>query len=73
MANLKVEIDSNDPTVQIYGKYRYNGNLSSVSKRKHYPDMLSMDRTETCIKEAIKNYHAELDAKITAIRAGVRV
>jgi len=68
MASLKIEIDPTNPNVQIYGKYRYNtelgcGNLSSVSKRKHYPDMLSMDRPEKSIIDAIENYKNELETK----------
>ncbi|WP_288987640.1 hypothetical protein [uncultured Pseudoalteromonas sp.] len=75
MAKLKVELDPKDPSVLIYGTYRYNtylgvgqSHLSKVSKRKDYPDILSYNRSETCILEAIKNYKAEVQAGNEVIR-----
>jgi len=73
MNTPKVTIDPANINVQILGKYRFDtqgggGNLSSVSRRKHYPDMLSMDRPERCIKEAIKNYKNELAARLAAYK-----
>ena len=79
MAKLKVEVDPKDPSVFIYGAYRYNtylgvgqSHLSKVSRRKDYPDVLSYNRSETCILEAIKNYKAEIEAENEAIRNSVR-
>ena len=79
MAKLKVEVDPKYPSVLIYGTYRYNtylgvgqSHLSRVSKRKAYPDVLSYNRSETCILEAIKNYKAEVQTKNEAIRQRVR-
>lgn len=67
---LKVEIDPKNPNVQRYGTYTYDMELGSgqyilrrQSARKWFPDLLSKTRTETCIKEAIKNYKAELKAR----------
>ncbi|WP_076923243.1 hypothetical protein [Pseudoalteromonas sp. SK20] len=78
MAKLKVEVDPKCPSVIIYGNYRYNtylgvgkSHLSKVSKRKAYPDVLSYNRSETCILEAIKNYKAEVQATNEAIRQRV--
>lgn len=75
MASLKVEIDPRFKDVQIYGTYRYNTQLgagecllSKVSKRKHYPDVLSRGRSESCILDAIANYKAELKAQYEAIK-----
>ncbi len=70
---MKVQIDQNNNNVQICGKYRYNTEnglniLSTVSKRKHYPDVVSRDRKESCIKEAINNYNDELDAAIARLK-----
>lgn len=78
MAKLKVEVDPKCPSVLIYGNYRYNTylgvgkyHLSKVSKRKAYPDVLSYNRSETCILEAIKNYKADVQATNEAIRQRV--
>jgi len=73
----KVTIDQDNKYVQICGKYRYNTEsglniLSVVSRRKQYPDVISRDRKESCIEEAIKNYSAELGAKIEEIRRQAR-
>lgn len=75
MAKLKVEVDPKHPSVFTYGTYRYNtylgvgqSHLSKVSKRKDYPDILSYNRSETCILEAIKNYKAEVQAGNEVIR-----
>lgn len=78
MARRKVTIDPTNEHVQVCGKYRLNTELkgehilSSVSKRKTYPDVLSRGRKETDIREAIDNYNAELNAQIEEIRAKIR-
>lgn len=79
MAKLKVEVDPKCPSVLKYGNYRYNtylgvgqSHLSKGSKRKAYPDILSYNRSETSIVEAIKNYKAEVQAENEAIRQRVR-
>jgi len=78
MANHKVTIDPTNKHIQVCGKYRFNTELkgehilSSVSKRKNYPDVLSRGRKETDIIDAIKNYNNEIDAQIEKIRAKYR-
>ncbi len=79
MAKLKVEVDPKCPSVLTYGNYRYNtylgvgqSHLSKISKRKAYPDVLSYNRSEVCILEAIKNYEEEVQAENEAIRKRVR-
>jgi hypothetical protein len=68
MSTLIVKIDPTDKYVQVYGAYRYNTQLGpgqyilrKISKRKDYPDVLSRDRIEPCIVDAIHQYHVEID------------
>lgn len=71
-SKLKVEIDQYG---QTYGAYIYNKELGSgayilkkISRRKYYPDVLSRNRSEECILDAIRNYKAELAAKLEDIK-----
>lgn len=73
MGNLKVKIDEKNKHVQIYGKYRYctelgSGNLSVVSRRKDYPEVISRGRNESSIIDAVNNYNAELEAALRSLK-----
>ena len=71
MSRLTVIIDKDDKDVQVYGTHRYNtdtGWLYKKSARKVYLDVLSKNRTEENIKDAIKNYNSELDDQISKIK-----
>ena len=76
-SKLKVEINKYG---QSYGVYSYNTELGTGeyilkkhSKRKDYPDVLSRNRSEECILDAIKNYKAEIAAQNEEVRKRVQL
>ncbi|NGZ66635.1 hypothetical protein G6Z92_06495 [Vibrio aestuarianus subsp. cardii] len=65
---------------QEYGMFSYNKELGSGnyilkkhSNRKNYPDVLSRNRTEECILDAISNYRTEINIQRNSIRDNVSI
>ncbi|MDH0451087.1 hypothetical protein [Shewanella sp. GD04112] len=75
----KLKVETNEYG-QTYGTYSYNKELGTGeyilkkhSKRKHYPDVLSRNRTEECILDAIANYKAEIKAMHEEIKRKLQI